>query len=48
MGKAHPTLHAAAALWHHHVMRDDTLERMLPLAARRPDRAAQARLHRPS
>ena len=41
-------LHAAAALWHHHVMRDDTLERMLPLAARRPDRAAQARLHRPS
>ena len=41
-------LHAAAALWHHYVTRDDTLERMLPLAARPSDRAAQTRLHRPS
>ena len=41
-------LHAAAALWHHYVMRDDTLERMLPLAASQPERGAQARLHRPS
>lgn len=41
-------LHAAAALWHHHVMRGDTLERMLPLATRPSDRAAQTRLHRPS
>ena len=41
-------LHAAAALWHHYVTRDDTLERMLPLAARPSGRAAQTRLHRPS
>ncbi|MEZ5606291.1 MAG: cytochrome b [Burkholderiaceae bacterium] len=41
-------LHAAAALWHHYFMRDDTLERMLPLATRQPERGAQARLHRPS
>ncbi len=41
-------LHAAAALWHHHFMHDDTLERMLPLAARPSDRAAQIRLNRPS
>ena len=40
-------LHAAAALWHHYVTRDDTLERMLPLAARQPERGAPARLHRP-
>ncbi|MFD2378578.1 cytochrome b [Ottowia pentelensis] len=41
-------LHAVAALWHHYFMRDDTLERMLPLATRQPERGAQARLHRPS
>ena len=41
-------LHAAAALWHHYVTRDDTLERMLPLAARQAARRAPARLHRPS
>lgn len=28
-------LHAAAALFHHYVMRDDTLQRMLPKCARR-------------
>jgi hypothetical protein len=28
-------LHVAAALWHHHVRRDDTLRRMLPWTSRR-------------
>ena len=28
-------LHVAAALWHHHVRRDDTLRRMLPWGLRR-------------
>lgn len=30
------SLHAAAALWHHHIQRDDTLRRMLPRAAVHP------------
>jgi cytochrome b561 len=29
-------LHAAAALWHHFIGRDDTLRRMLPRQARGP------------
>lgn len=29
-------LHAAAALWHHYVLRDDTLRRMLPGSSRTP------------
>lgn len=41
-------LHAAAALWHHYVAHDDTLERMLPLAATPRAPGAQARLQRPS
>lgn len=32
-------LHAAAALFHHYVMRDNTLERMLPALRRRPQPA---------
>jgi cytochrome b561 len=31
-------LHAVAALWHHHVLRDDTLSRMLPARAGRSAR----------
>ena len=41
-------LHAAAALFHHYVARDDTLRRMLPLAATQPAPGAQAHPHRPS
>jgi len=35
-------LHVAAALFHHWVSRDDTLQRMLPRAARARERAPQA------
>jgi len=35
-------LHAGAALWHHLVRRDETLDRMLPARLRRVKQALQA------
>jgi len=35
--------HAAAALWHHYVMRDDTLRRMSPWPERAPVELRQLR-----
>lgn len=33
-------LHAAAALFHHYVLKDDVLRRMLPVSPRSPTRTA--------
>ena len=40
-------LHVAAALWHHHVRRDDTLRRMLPWRRAAPTATAPQPLPRP-